>query len=200
MEYKEFLKHIKSLTHPIILLEGKRKVTESDKPFLVVFGKKLSEDLPTCKFRSGNAKGADELFCKGVKEFNPNRLELVLPYKNHRAEGAKNCMAYSLEDISLVKEPEIVYETRNEKNKNLIEQYLTGGKNWLTAKAPYLLRDTVKVIGSKGVNLRKADFAIFYDDLNEPQKGRTGHTMMVCKNNSVPYIDQSVWMKWLGEN
>lgn len=28
MEYKKFLKHIKNLTHPIILLEGKRKVAE----------------------------------------------------------------------------------------------------------------------------------------------------------------------------
>jgi hypothetical protein len=64
-------------------------------------------------------------------------------------------------------------------------------------KAAYLIRDTMKVIGAEG--LPPAGFAIFYDDLRKPTCGGTGHTMQVCNQHKVPWIDQRTWMVWLSE-
>ena len=52
------------------------------------------------------------------------------------------------------------------------------------------------VTGTK-TGILPANFAIFYDDLRKPEQGGTGHTMLMCKEKKVPYIDQRTWMKWL---
>lgn len=52
------------------------------------------------------------------------------------------------------------------------------------------------VTGTKA-GILPAYFAIFYDDLKKPQQGGTGHTMLMCKEKNVPFIDQRTWMKWL---
>jgi hypothetical protein len=59
------------------------------------------------------------------------------------------------------------------------------------------LRDTIKAIGT--VEIKPATFSIFYDDLEKPRTGGTGHTMNVCTQNNIPVIDQTVWFKWLEE-
>jgi hypothetical protein len=38
-------------------------------------------------------------------------------------------------------------------------------------KGAYLLRDTLMVVGAKSLNLKRVDFAIFYDDLIKPEMG-----------------------------
>ncbi len=73
--------------------------------------------------------------------------------------------------------------------------YLSGAKNRISVKAPYLIRDTMKVVGHNEID--KCNFAIFYDDLKNTEQGGTGHTMLVCKNNDLPYINQNIWFNWV---
>lgn len=129
---------------------------------------------------------------------NPLQLQIITPIRNHRSKDAFGQAEYkSVSDINIAEEPEIGYQTQNPKNAGLINEYLEGRNNRASAKAPYLLRDTVKVIGSAQLGWAKANFALFYDDLNKPGTGDTGHTMGVCQKNKVPFCDQTVWMKWL---
>lgn len=67
---------------------------------------------------------------------------------------------------------------------------------FLEAKSKYLLRDTLKVIGSSP-NLPQPIAAIFYVNADEPKSGGTGHTIRVCELANVPVITQDIWMKWL---
>jgi len=180
----------------IVLLEGKRTVLEGDQEQLVALGTLLASKTNHILFRSGNAPGADYLFCKGVASIDPARLQVIVPYKNHRQ---KENLAYStvaLDEINLLNEPQVVYESKaNKKTAPLIDKYVSGDINSYTIKASYIIRDTVKVLGSK--DIPPANFGIFYDDLADPRKGGTGHTMNVCEKNGVVLIDQTVWMSWL---
>ncbi len=45
-------------------------------------------------------------------------------------------------------------------------------------------------------DIKPATFGILYDDLENPMKGGTGHTMHVCEQNRIPIIDQRTWLKW----
>jgi hypothetical protein len=69
-----------------------------------------------------------------------------------------------------------------------------GDKNRYTIKAAYIIRDTIKAVGTE--NIKPAAFGIFYDDLKNPKSGGTGHTMNICEQNGIPFVDQSVWFKW----
>lgn len=185
---------------PVVLLEGKRIVPEKDAGKLELLGRILAFRYSDVLFRSGNAKGADALFSAGVASVNPSRLQHVIPYKTHRKAGAiGGVYTIPLEDVDLAQEPDIIYNTTKVSGKaaSLIPLWLQGKTNRLTAKVPYLLRDTVKVMGSASASLEPADFAIFYDDLSKPRSGGTGHTMKICEKNSVPFIDQTIWMDWV---
>lgn len=98
--------------------------------------------------------------------------------------------AYST--ISL-EEKQVVYESRKDKKtEKLIDPYLAGDKNSITIKGAFIIRDTVMVTGANsGVLL--ASVAIFYDDLDKPVAGGTGHTISVCKNSGVPFFNQKAW-------
>ena len=50
-------------------------------------------------------------------------------------------------------------------------------------KAAYILRDTIKAIGSN--EIAAATVGIFYDDLSNPRCGGTGHTMKICEQNAI---------------
>lgn len=101
---------------------------------------------------------------------------------------------FSLDDVDLVSEPNVIFQTKNSSNVTpLIDAFLTVGDNALTVKARYLLRDTIKVVGTS--MLQPANLAIFYDDLSKPKTGGTGHTMRVCEKNGIPYFDQRMWFK-----
>lgn len=180
----------------VLLLEGKREVADSDKDKLIALGTLLAQKTNNMLFRSGNAEGADLLFSRGVAAIAPERLQIVMPYSGHRQKYTLTDNAISLDDINLASEPDIVYHSRsNKKNERLVEQFVSGIKNRNTIKAAYILRDTLKVLGS--AQIFPATFAIFYDDVQQPMQGGTGHTMQVCKQNHIPYITQEVWFGWI---
>ena len=79
----------------------------------------------------------------------------------------------------------------------MIDRYVDGHRDKIAMKAAYLLRDTAKVVGVGDAD--KATAGIFYDDLENPRSGGTGHTIKVCEDLNVPVFDQRVWMKWLEE-
>jgi hypothetical protein len=186
-----------NLENTIILLEGKRNVIELDKEKLIKFGKFLATNLPKAKFRSGNADGADFYFSKGVLQVAPERLQVITPYDNHRQKANNAYETISLDRIDLTNEPEVVYQSKsNKKTKSLIDKYVGGAKDRFAIKAAYIIRDTVKVTGTNS-GIPPINFAFFYDDLDNPKIGGTGHTMEVCEINKVPYLTQSAWEKWI---
>lgn len=196
MEFKNFLKQYDT-PGCIILLEGKRNVPDEMQPMLEKLGELLCKKLKHSRFRNGNAQGADYFFSKGISNVNPDRLELILPYTSHRKNFFLSDNLHSLEDINLVNETEVVYQTKlNSKNERLIDLYINGNKGKFGIKGSYLLRDTIKVAGTNS-GISKAAFAIFYEDFENPKSGGTGHTMKICEINDVPYIDQRVWMNWI---
>ena len=181
----------------VVLLEGKREVLDSDKPSLVAIGKLLTEKTTHIIFRSGNAEGADSYFSEGVASVNPDRMELIIPYASHR-KASNTYKSHALDEINMVMETNVIYHSKqNNAAKGLVEQYVKGGNKRLAAKGAYLLRDTIKVTGTRS-GIPPASFGIFYDDLRNPQSGGTGHTMKMCKQNYVPFVDQKTWRKWLG--
>lgn len=181
----------------VVLLEGKRDVLPEDRPKLETLGRMLAERTKHIRFRSGNAAGADECFSRGVAEVNPNRLEVITPYAGHRQEPGLAGYTIPLDEVDLVNEPEVIYQTaNNRRNEQLVRRYVDGNRDRNTIKAAYLLRDTIKVTGT-GSGIPPASFGIFYDDLSNPGQGGTGHTMDVCRNKNVPLIDQLVWFHWL---
>ena len=183
----------------VVLLEGKREVAPKDALLLTELGQTLATKTRHMTFRSGNAPGSDELFSNGVSSINPSRLQVVTPYGGHRNKANQAHKTYSLDEIDLAEEPDIVYQSKTGgRNDKLIERFARGNRDRASIKAAYLVRDTVKVIGSK--TIAPASFGIFYDNLKEARSGGTGHTMNVCANNQVPYIDQTVWMQWLDTN
>ena len=86
---------------------------------------------------------------------------------------------------------------RNKKQKGLVESYEKGVDPRNAIKGAYIVRDTVKVTGAPSQGILPAYFGFFYDDLKNPKSGGTGHTMMVCENQMVPYIDQKIWGEWI---
>jgi hypothetical protein len=181
----------------IILLEGKRNVLESDKEKLIQFGNLLATHLPLATFRSGNADGADFYFSQGVLQVAPEGLQVITPYDKHREKQNNAYETISLDQIDLVKESEVIYQSKNNnKTKSLIDKYVGGAKDRFSIKAAYIIRDTVKVTGTNS-GIPPTTFAFFYDDLDNPKAGGTGHTMEVCDMNKVLYLTQEDWINWL---
>lgn len=195
MTFSEFISRFDH-ENSIVLLEGKRNVLPADTEKLIALGRLLATSTRLMIFRSGNAAGADQLFSEGVVSVNAERLQVVTPYSGHRKKTNVALQTYSLEDMNLAGEPEVIYHSRgNKKMEKLIDQYVAGDRNQYAMKAAYILRDTVKVVGARGIG--PASAGIFYDDLSDPMSGGTGHTMQVCVNNGIPLFDQRVWFDWL---
>lgn len=182
----------------IVLLEGKRLVSPADREKLKALGRLLAEKTSKMKFRSGNAGGADQLFSEGVASVDPARLQVITPYAGHRSKTNKASETIALNEVDIAAEPGVVYQSKsNKKTEQLIDRYVTGEINHYTIRAAYILRDTIKVIGTR--TIKPAAFGIFYDDPDNPKSGGTGHTMQVCAQNNIPAIDQSIWFSWLEE-
>jgi len=79
----------------------------------------------------------------------------------------------------------------------LIKRYRNIGR-WEkhTIKLTYLLRDTLKVLGSSSLKLPPATCGIFYVNESNPLAGGTGHTIRVCQTEHVPVMDQKTWLAW----
>ena len=197
MTLNEFINHFDK-ANSIVLLEGKRDVSEVDKKKLTALGRLLASKTRKMIFRSGNAEGSDQLFSDGVAAVDNQRLQVITPYSGHRQKTNKAYDTISLGDINIATEPEVVYQSKsNKKTEKLIDKFVSGDKNRYTIKAAYIIRDTIKAIGTE--KIKPATFGIFYDDLDNPKSGGTGHTMNVCEQNNIPIIDQRIWFKWLTE-
>jgi hypothetical protein len=180
----------------IVLLEGKRNVLEADKEKLKAVGRLLATKSKYMIFRSGNAEGSDQFFSEGVAEIDKSRLQVITPYTGHRQKTNQAFETISLDEINVADEPEVVYQSKsNKKTEKLIDQYISGARDRFSIKAAYIIRDTIKAIGTD--DIKPATFGIFYDDLDKPKEGGTGHTMKVCEQNNIPIIDQKIWFKWL---
>jgi hypothetical protein len=180
----------------VVLLEGKRNVLKIDQPKLKALGALLAQKTRFMKFRSGNSEGADDFFSEGVAAVNIERLEVIVPYTGHRKKNNRAYDTFSLDDIHLAGESDIIYYSKNnKKTEKLIDQFVAGEKNKFTIKAAYIIRDTIKVLGSE--KIRPASFGVFYDDLKSPIQGGTGHTIDVCIKNKIPTVNQTTWFNWL---
>jgi len=187
----------KSYANAIILLEGKRNVKPEDEAKLIVIGKLLATHLTNATFRSGNADGSDYYFSQGVAQVNSKQLEVITPYYNHRTKYNVAGITHSLDTINLVNEPEIVYYSKNHKpTKTLVDKYISGNIDKYAIKAAYILRDTIKVLGTNA-GIPPITVALFYEDLENPMQGGTGHTQRVCLENNIPFLNQTTFFKWL---
>jgi hypothetical protein len=196
MKFQEF---ISKYDHPgfIVLLLGKRSVLENDQEKLIHLGATLANSTKYMTFRSGNAQGADHLFQSGVFGIEPQRLEIFVPYTGHRKNLSQVYSKFSLDDLNLAEEPEVIYKSRaNKKTARLVDSYAIGNRDSYSMKASFIIRDTLMVIGSKS-GIPPATVGLFYDDLDNPMMGGTGHTMKVCQSNIIPFFNQETWLTWI---
>ena len=195
MTLKQFIA-VYDFPSSVVLLEGKRDVPTSEKNNLIALGRLLADNTANILFRSGNASGTDEYFSQGVSEIDPKRLQVITPYSGHRKKQNKAYSSISLDEVNLMNEPEVIYQSKkNKKTEKLIDRYVDGNKDRYSIKAAYIIRDTIKVIGAE--QIKPANFAIFYDDLEKPMTGGTGHKMNICKQNGINFIDQRFWTNWI---
>ncbi|MBK9248783.1 MAG: hypothetical protein IPM69_11865 [Ignavibacteria bacterium] len=195
MTLKDFLSHHDN-KDSIIILAGKRKVAKEDEEKLVQLGRLLAMQTKNALFRSGNADGADYLFSSGIADIDKSLLQVITPWAGHRRKYELTDDVIPLESIDLSREPEVIMQSKlHTRTAGLIDPFLKGEKGSNYMAAAYIIRDTVMVIGSE--ELAPATYGIFYDDLNQPEQGGTGHTLKTCRRNNLPVIDQRTWMEWL---
>ena len=182
---------------PVVLLEGTRKVPEKDQARLTELGAFLAKDFPNALFRSGNADGSDTLFARGVESVDPTRMQVVTPTAGHRKKNLHpENYVVPLSAVSTVNEDSLAYHTNvaTPKNQRIIDR--RNEVPQLKAKARYLMRDTLKVLGDEENGLTPASAAIFYTQ-PDPMSGGTGHTIRVCQQNNVPVFLQAHWWNWM---
>ncbi len=196
----DFIAGMKSRKRSVILLEGTRNVPDQDQDRLIGLGKRLTALLPEAVFRSGNAPGADEAFSKGVCGTRPSSMQYVVPYLSHRIKTRSKAAGV----ISLDQVPDSEFSLIMEKTleaspdyAGLVNLYQKHGK-WdrHTIKLRYLLRDALKVVGSRALGLAPAACGIFYVNELTPLSGGTGHTIRVCRKSNVLVVDQKAWLAW----
>jgi len=199
MNFQKFTRIVEDNPQSVILLEGMRALLDSDKDKLVTLARLLTEQFPDAKFRTGNASGTDEAFAKGVAEADPSRLEYILSYAGHRTknmEAGSQCI--SLKDVPEMEEQAVSSSLLSSPAyKSLMEKRTVVPK--LRAKANYILRDTVKVIGAPEQGFSPATIGLFYANSDDPMIGGTGHTIRVCREYDVPVVLQDDWLLWYQE-
>ncbi len=122
---------------------------------------------------------------------------MITPYASHRKKTNADYTSIQLDNVNLKEEPEVVYQSKfNKKTAGLIDKYVAGARDRFSIIAAFIIRDTVKSIGTANT---PATFGIFYDDVTNPKQGGTGHTMDVCQKNGIPAIEKSIWFEWLCE-
>jgi hypothetical protein len=197
MTFHEFHRIVGANARPVILVEGTRDLPEADAETLAAFSAWLARSYSHAMFRTGNAAGSDSAFARGVARVDPTRLECVLPYGGHRQKAlVPESHGIPLNAIPRVEEERAAYHTAQASpeyesllaKRNIIPQ--------LRAKSLYLLRDTLKVVGSESAALGPATAGIFYVNRADPMKGGTGHTIRVCRKLGVPVAFQDEWMHW----
>jgi hypothetical protein len=199
MNLADFRLLVSSSQRPVVLLEGRRLIPAADARAARQFAARLAREFPRLLFRSGNAEGSDEAFSAGVAGVDASRLQVVAPYPAHRKKVRYDDATYeSPAALSKVQEEALVASTiaATPRNKALIDRRTAPGR--LAAKAAYLIRDTMKVIGHSD-NFPRPICALFYVDPTDPGAGGTGHTIRVCRQQSVPFAFQDAWARWFNE-
>ncbi len=127
MDFRQF---IAEYDYPgsVILLEGKRAVRDEDVLMLTGIGKLLAQTMQHAAFRSGNAPGADAYFSEGVSLVDSSRMQVIVPYSGHRQKSSSGYQVYSLDDISVAEEPEVMYHSKQNKSaEKHVDRYAAGG-------------------------------------------------------------------------
>jgi len=188
-----------NLDNKIILLEGTRKVPESEQSKLIKFTEYLAVTFPEAIFRSGNASGSDELFAKGVESIDAFRMQQVLPYPNaNKKRLHKHSPVISLADLTFEELQELAELgiKATPSYISLFDLYLKDlKKTRTTIKAMYLLRDGLKITGCPRLGFASADVGFFFTDLSNPSGGGTGHTIRMCEIKGIPVFTQEKWLK-----
>ena len=188
---------LNDLAAPVVLLEGTRNVPEKDQTKLTKLGAFLAAEFPNAVFRSGNADGSDTLFARGVESVDPSRMQVVTPTAGHRKKNIHpQSYTVPLSEVSAVHEESLAYHTNaaTPANQRIIDK--RNEVPQLKAKARYLLRDTLKVLGDEDNDLAPATAALFYTKA-DPMSGGTGHTIRVCQQQGVPFFLQADWASWI---
>jgi hypothetical protein len=197
MKIQDFQKIVSVSPSAVILLEGRRGISEAEALAARDFGEFLARRFPALRFRSGNAEGADQAFSDGVAKVDARRLQIVAPYASHRKKNRNPAVVYSSpDDLSPEQVEEFIKKTAAASPKigRLLNRWKDGGA--LAVKATYLLRDSMKVIGHSE-EFPKPICGIFFTDPSDPMAGGTGHTIRVCQQESVPVLFQTDWLKWM---
>ena len=181
---------------PVVLLEGRRAISEQDASLARGFANQLAREFVRLRFRSGNAEGSDEAFSAGVAEVDASRLQVIAPYATHRKKVRYADALYSSpESLSTVQEAAITEATVAATPRNANVVYKRAGSPKLAAKAAYLIRDTMKVVGHSE-EFGPPVCGLFYVDPADPEAGGTGHTIRVCRQHGIPVAFQDSWMHW----
>jgi hypothetical protein len=181
---------------PVLLLEGRRAIPEHDASKVRGFAARLAREFVCLQFRSGNAEGSDEAFSAGVAEVDASRLQVIAPYATHRQKVRYADALYSSpESLSKIQEAAITEATVAATPRNANVVYKRTGSPRLAAKASYLIRDTMKVIGYSE-EFGPPVCGLFYVDLSDPEAGGTGHTIRVCRQHGIPVAFQDSWINW----
>jgi hypothetical protein len=160
------------------------------------FANRLAREFVCLRFRSGNAEGSDEAFSAGVAEIDSSRLQVIAPYASHRVKVRYADALYSSpEALTKVQEAAITEATVAATPRNANVDYKRTGSPKLAAKAAYLIRDTMKVVGYSE-EFGAPVCGLFYVDLSDPEAGGTGHTIRVCRQHGIPVAFQDSWMHW----
>jgi hypothetical protein len=197
MKIQDFQKIVSVSPSAVILLEGRRGISEAEALAARDFGEFLARRFPALRFRSGNAEGADQAFSDGVAKVDARRLQIVAPYASHRKKNRNPAVVYSSpDDLSPEQVEEFIKKTAAASPKigRLLNRWKDGGA--LAVKATYLLRDSMKVLGHSE-EFPKPICGIFFTDPSDPMAGGTGHTIRVCQQESVPVLFQTDWLKWM---
>ena len=200
MTFTDFSNLIAGRPDGIVLLEGRRSISPEDYERAAALGRHLATMFPLLRFRSGNAEGSDKAFSEGVAQVDASRLQVVAPYASHRKSIRYAEALYDYPDsMSKLMEDEVAWKTikATPKNRRLIEK--RGAKGPLAAKAAYLIRDTMKVVGHSDAFIKPL-CALFYVNLEDPMEGGTGHTIRVCRQEGVPVAFQDSWAQWTEES
>lgn len=197
MNLSDFITRVQSSSQPVLLLEGTRALPFADAPRLTSLAARLATALPSTRFRLGNSSGSGEMFLHGLATVS-ERVELVMPRDGHRL-GVDKARRQSLHDISSETLRELVRLSiqATPRYTDLFDRYIGDQLPPAPkAKARYLLRDTLKVLGCAHAGLTPATAALLYLNPVDPDRGGTGHTRRVCSILGVPVWSQDIWLGW----
>jgi len=186
--------HCKLEKSPVILVEGRRSLPEGVAEQLYEVGRQLAEKYPQAIFRSGNAEGSDASFADGITGVDHRRMQLVVTTpgmgRKRRHPDAPLFPLSELPQSELDILCDITCEVSPESKRLAMAACGRIKSPYLAARGRYLLRDTLKVTGSKHLNITPATFGLFYVDPANPDAGGTGHTIRVCRRFGVPVLTQ----------